>query len=134
MFCPKKSLSWCKYQADIINGTKTYKRKPGIHRKLFQKIKPVFMDLCSESLLKKCLHGKTQNANESLNGVIWKKCPKDFFVGKSTWVMSVDAAIINFNAGLSRVLHVLEDYGVPKCDYATVYCNNRHLTYYRMQS
>ena len=28
MFCPKTSLSWCKYQADKCNGTNFYKQKP----------------------------------------------------------------------------------------------------------
>ena len=61
MFCPKMPLSWCKYQADKYNNTSLYKQKPGIHRKVFQKIKAVFMELSKDDLLKKCLHGKTQN-------------------------------------------------------------------------
>ena len=77
MFCPKTPLSWCKYQSDICNGTSFYKHKPGIHRKIFQKIKTVFMELSNDNLLKKIPHGKTQNTNESINGVIWKKCPKE---------------------------------------------------------
>ena len=31
---------------------------------------PIFTDLTSENLLSKCLHGQTQNNNESLNGLI----------------------------------------------------------------
>ena len=119
MFCPKMPLSWCKYQADKYNNTSLYKQKPGIHRKVFQKIKPVFMELSKDDLLKKCLHGKTQNSNESINGVIWKKCPKDVFVSKPTLVMGVDSVVINFNAGLSRVLDVVEDYGLRKGESAT---------------
>jgi len=40
-------------------------------------IAPVFShkDLGKEELLKKCLHGTTQNVDESLN-VIWARCPK----------------------------------------------------------
>ena len=34
------------------------------------------MELSDDDLLKKCLHGKTHITNESINGVIWKKCPK----------------------------------------------------------
>ena len=33
MFCPKTEMSWCQYGADILNKTKTYKCKPGIHNK-----------------------------------------------------------------------------------------------------
>ena len=50
MFCPKMPLSWCKYQADKYNNTSLYKQKPGIHRKVFQKIKPVFMELSKGDL------------------------------------------------------------------------------------
>ena len=32
---------------------------------------PVFQDLSKDELLNKCLHGQTQNNNESLNNVIW---------------------------------------------------------------
>jgi hypothetical protein len=32
-------------------------------------IEPVFRDLASEDLLKKCLHGRTQNTSESVNSL-----------------------------------------------------------------
>ena len=54
------------YQADQINGTSTYRSKAGIHKNIFFKVKPVFMELSDNSLLEKYLHGKTQNNNESL--------------------------------------------------------------------
>ena len=70
MFFPKTEMSWCKYQADIVNDTKTYKYKSGIHNKMSKLAKPVFMELSDDELLRKCLHGKTQNTNESVNDVI----------------------------------------------------------------
>jgi hypothetical protein len=42
------------------------------------------MKLCEQKLLSKCLHGKTQNANESFNGVLWKCIPKDVSVELQT--------------------------------------------------
>ena len=45
----------------------------------------------------KCLHGKTQNNNESLNGVIWR-CPKDTFVGRGVLETAVSSAVISFNS------------------------------------
>ena len=48
MFCPKMPLSWRKYQVDKYNNTSLYKQKPGIHREVFQKMKPVFMELSKE--------------------------------------------------------------------------------------
>ena len=74
---------------------------------MYDFIKPVFISFSDEELLKKCLHGKTQNNNESLNGVIWKKCPKDVFVGRATLEIGVASAVLNFNDGSSGVLNVL---------------------------
>ena len=56
-------------------------------------------DLSSESLLSKCVHGLTQNANEALKNNIWKKCPKTSFVKKDTLHIAVCPAVIDFNRG-----------------------------------
>jgi len=63
-------------------------------------------------LLKKCLHGLTQNNNESLNGVIWKRCSKDIYVSKRSLELSLNSAIISFNDGCLEVLKVFEVLGV----------------------
>ena len=47
-------------------------------------LKPIFTRLSSPELLSKCLHDTTQNNNEALDGVIWKKCPKEVFVERQT--------------------------------------------------
>ena len=88
--------SWCKYQADKLNNTNTYKEKPGIPAIIRETIRPVFISLRDEKLLSKCLHGKIQNNNESLNGLMWKRCPKDVFVGHATLELGVASAIISF--------------------------------------
>ena len=75
-FCPQGSTSWCKYQADITNGTQTYVHKTGLPVHVCNKIAPIFQDLSSQDLLRKCLHGTTQNNNEALNGITWLKCPR----------------------------------------------------------
>ena len=97
--CPRSSESWCKFQTDKINNTGLYKNKPGLPSVVRGAIKPVFMDL-SDNLFKKCLHGQTQNNNELLNGVNWKRCTKDVFVGRSTLEMGVVSAVISFNDGI----------------------------------
>ena len=45
----------------------------------------IFRDLSNETLLEKCPHGYTQNDNEAINLVVWKKCPKDVFYLKKFW-------------------------------------------------
>ena len=78
-YCPKGSKSWCKYQLDVANGTNFYTQDnclPAIFRK---ELKPLFTRLSSDELLKRCLKGVTQNQNEALNSILWKKCPKSVF-------------------------------------------------------
>ena len=40
----------------------------------------IFLELSEDFELGKCLHGKTQNANESFDGTIWERIPKNTFV------------------------------------------------------
>ena len=79
--CSHSSVSWCKFQADKIDNTSLYKNNPGLPSVVRDAIKPIFMGLSDDNLLKKYLHGQTQNNHESLYGVIWKRCPKDVFIG-----------------------------------------------------
>ena len=44
--------------------------------------KDTFLALRSDDLLSRCLDGATQNPNEALNQIIWKKCPKTFLLLK----------------------------------------------------
>ena len=107
-FCPEGGTSWCKFQSDKANGTTTCVYKPGLPVYLREKIKPIFQDLGSEQLLKKCLHGTTQNNNEAFNGVIWQKCPKEVYVERWTLEIGVCSAISNFNSGSTAIMKVLE--------------------------
>ncbi|XP_047135810.1 uncharacterized protein LOC124812840 [Hydra vulgaris] len=78
--------------------------------------------LSDDNLLKKCLHGKTQNNNETLNGMIWKRCPKDIYVCKTTVELDVASAVINFNDGSTGILKVLEGLGVVAGFYSNEFC------------
>ena len=75
-FCPRDPDSWCKYWKDPNN----YQEKKGMPLVIHQLVKPNFLDLSNETLLSKCLHGKTQNTNESINNIVWTKCPKNIYV------------------------------------------------------
>ena len=50
--------------------------------------------------LKKCLHGKTQNVNESFNGMIWNIIPKAIHVGINNLSPGVYDPIAYFNYGV----------------------------------
>ena len=56
---------------------------------------------CDNELLGCCLDGTTQNANEAVNQIVWKKCPKDTFISRIVLEIGVASVVINFNDGMS---------------------------------
>ena len=64
-----------------------------------EEMRSIFKDLSSDELLHKCLHGGTQNANESFHHMIWERCPKEIFVSKDRLEISVDDATIMYDDG-----------------------------------
>ena len=111
-FCPRSETSWCLYQRDKLTGKKTYKKKLNLLVPIKNVLIPIWKDLADESLLRKCLHGQTQNVNESLNGMIWRRCPKQTFVSKATVQMAVNSAVINFNNGFTGLKSVFQEVGL----------------------
>jgi len=73
--CPQGKDSWCAFQADKANGVKTNRPSKGLPLDVISKVKPIHIDLSNDKLLEKCLHGKTQNANESFHSTIWNRLP-----------------------------------------------------------
>ncbi|GFT90037.1 uncharacterized protein TNCV_2553651 [Trichonephila clavipes] len=72
----------------------------------------VFRDLTEKDLLKMCLHGRTQNPNESFNKCIWERIPKTVFVGIETLKFGVMDAVICFNDGYVSRIKVFEALGI----------------------
>ncbi|GFT97872.1 uncharacterized protein TNCV_2167791 [Trichonephila clavipes] len=68
--------------------------------------------LTEKDLLKKCLHGRTQNPNESFNKCIWERIPKTVFVGIETLKFGVMDAVICFNDGYVSRIKVFEALGI----------------------
>ncbi|GFU86922.1 uncharacterized protein TNCV_3441921 [Trichonephila clavipes] len=66
-----------------------------------------------KDLLKKnCLHGRTQNPNESFNKCIRERIPKTIFVGIETLKFGVMDAVICFNDGYVSRIKVFEALGI----------------------
>ena len=57
-FCPSGTSSWCKWKRDQEDGAKKYRQTTSIPIWIHELLKPIFTDLSSDELLKKCLHGK----------------------------------------------------------------------------
>ncbi|GFU80951.1 uncharacterized protein TNCV_1276971 [Trichonephila clavipes] len=81
--CPLGEDSWCGYNRSFVTG-EFYIHKHSLTESILLKVKKVFRDLTEKDLFKKCLHGRTQNPNESFNKCIWERIPKTVFVGIET--------------------------------------------------
>ena len=114
-FCPKTESSWCKWQVDQLKGTHGYKNSISLPLWIHNLLKPIFIDLSSENLLKKCLHGQTQNTNECLNSIVWSRYPKNIFVSRTTFEMGINSAVLHFNDGTNGVKEVLHSFGLYGC-------------------
>ncbi|XP_065678317.1 uncharacterized protein LOC136093335 [Hydra vulgaris] len=105
-------ISWCLWQSDILTNLIKCQKELSLPLAIHKVLIPIFKDLPNQDLQKKCLYGQTQNNNESLNGVIWKRCPKDIYFGKRSLKLSLNSAIISFNDGFQGVIKVFKVLGI----------------------
>ena len=92
--CEKSSSSWCQYPRDQINDTKIYKPGRGLSQNVIKDVKSIYLDLINPVELKKCLHGLTQNQNESINSMIWERAPKTTYCGYEKLEFAVHVPIL----------------------------------------
>ena len=123
--CPRTEDSWCKYHLSKLDPNIKFTESAGLPVAVKNCIRPIFLDLSDDSLLSKCLHGKTQNNNESINQVIWKRCPKDVFVGRLTLEIGVASAVIGFNDGATGTLLVFDYLNIPYGRFTEQFCGKK---------
>ncbi|GBL78986.1 hypothetical protein AVEN_48947-1 [Araneus ventricosus] len=99
-FCPIGEDSWCGFKKAAATGS-AYKHKNNLPVAVVEAMRPVFRDLSHPDLLKKCVHGNTQNPNESVNNVIWSRVTKSTFVQIEAPSLGVYDAVCTFNEGNS---------------------------------
>ncbi|GFU50541.1 uncharacterized protein LOC101238613 [Trichonephila clavipes] len=107
--CPEGSESWCRYQRAKAAGSPLKEIELGFPNKILNQIKPTYLKLCNETLLKKCLHGKTQNFNESYNNILWNIVPQNIFIGLETFRLGALLALILYNSGYADILSVIRN-------------------------
>jgi len=74
VLCPIGPESWCKWKrSEVDQGNGNYKPKINLLEWIHDIILSYFNDLSDDKLLKKCVHGETQNCNEGINNVIWSR-------------------------------------------------------------
>ena len=91
---------------------------------VLEHLRPIYKGLSSDVLLNKCLHGLTQNANESFNAMIWERLPKTKYVGYTQLEIGVYDAVVNFNDGRSASLSILKQIGLVPGIHCEVACSN----------
>lgn len=65
----------------IANHTNLYQHGTGLPLAVIKEVMPKYIRISEDNSLTNCLHGKTQNQNESLNGMVWQRIPKEVYVG-----------------------------------------------------
>ena len=96
----------------MANKTSLFHSKKGLPPAIVEIIEPIYEALSEESLLSKCLDSYTQNPNESLNNLIWKRCPKKVYQGKKIVELWAASAVTQFNDGASSIAAVLKRMGI----------------------
>ena len=116
--CPSGEESWCFIKrAEARNEVPLPKHTEQHHSTHLQKsialkLIPVYRRMSEESLLKRMMHGGTQNTNECLNGMIWARCPKTTFMGLRRVQSAVARAVCVFNEGATEVISVMGIQGI----------------------
>lgn len=129
-YCPDGPESWCKWNRDPDN----HDHQDPIPDAVAQAIKPVYEKLADEQLLEKCLHGKTQNANECFYNSVWRIASKTEFSGLTSLELAVHLAVLKYNEGMSAVQRII---GENPGKYGTSLANRidrARVTYSRIKS
>ncbi|GFW31275.1 uncharacterized protein TNCV_2578561 [Trichonephila clavipes] len=110
--CQTGKGSWCKYKQALCDGKVYVHKTTGLSNLVIKVIKPTYLALFNKELLKRGLHGKTQNNNESFNNVLWSILPKEIFVHKKTLFLGSYMAVILYNLGYLGLLPVFNYLGI----------------------
>lgn len=114
------SSSWCwwkkREEERELYGDPEYEKElehdPPLHKDVAEKIWPIYEELSRDDLLQRCLGGYTQNANESLNALIWKFAPKHLHSGFETVEIASNLAGCIFNEGYLGILWIMQHLGI----------------------
>ena len=111
---------WCSYlKAQKAEEVLSYKHQNNLPVTVMDVIRPTFKDLVDTNLLRKCLDGYTQNANESFNSIIWIICPKNKNHGFRVAKTAVAIAVSTYNDGANAYAQMLEHLGLVYSAYTT---------------
>ena len=107
--CPGGADSWCGFKRVQAGAQPTYIHHNILPEAIYKLLVPVYRRLADQALLKRCLLGATQNANEAFNGVVWRMCPKEVNAGRGVVELAANLATCTFNDGAMSLCQVLEE-------------------------
>lgn len=118
-FCPPNS--WCKYKKGL-----PCPNKPHHLDKVFEEhLCKIYDRLTDSALLARCLPGYTQNANESINSLVWNKCPQHKWHGRRRVQLAALSAALHFSGGASMKHAIMEKVGLTVSDTAKMEARRR---------
>lgn len=85
---------------------------PDLAKGILPVILPVYEKLSKPELLERCARVATQNANECVNSVIWKRCPKTQWLGKRSVVIGATMGVMTFNSGKAEMIRITKQFGL----------------------
>ncbi|CAN8006086.1 unnamed protein product, partial [Ixodes hexagonus] len=111
--CPDGEDSWCHYNRhqallDAGKPSAPQAHRPAFSEDIAKEVVPLYNRLAKADLLARCSRMQTQNANESYNALVWKRCPKTEFASLKTVETAAALAVLDFNAGPKGIERVLE--------------------------
>ena len=113
-FCPKGVDSWCTYQQKKAGVQVDFKNNdPHLDPVFLEFLLPLYTRLSDKKLLKKCVPGFSQNTNESLNALVWNRCPKHKKKGYRHIAIAAGSASLHFNVGASGRHAVMDEMKIP---------------------
>lgn len=95
--------------------TKSDVNKPHHLDPVFQSffLTPLYERLSDKKLLKRCLPGLSQNANESVNSLVWNRCPKYRYRGFTSAETAAGSAALQLNIGAAGRHDIMKELGIP---------------------
>ena len=123
--CPTGERSWCGWQRAQAKGEIYHHQKKPLPSAIVQLLKPVYTRLGNPELLKKCLHGYHQNANESLHSLVWRFCPKVLHMGSNNVELACALAVMCFNNGSASLANVCDTLKIPSTEYRQRYLRKK---------
>jgi hypothetical protein len=117
-FCPPgdEENGWCFFNNAVAKG-----EQPGPHADnmtfslapaVTNEMRPVYMRLSDNELMERCRRGKTQNPNEGLHSLIWRRCPKTVFVGRKRIEEATASAVGYSNKGTTFIQDMMKNMGI----------------------